>query len=250
MWKHPGVHGCLIPQIWLQAPDRCVCDVKPFLLAAEADSKSHAHPEIHLVPKVIIRSLFECFGLFLSNTQWNKVWNKEFTEAPTQADSRKPCTWTSSPFPWLPCGIRGVFGGSPPPGCHPQMEAHQHSPDSSSEECTVLEAPPGKNACPQHAGKVGKCIRQPIHTHDNQQKAEIQHWDCWRRLPEVCPLFLCHLRSPFHLQVADLYCSACECALCEDCVSEHEEHPKVALSQALEQHRSSLQEKLGTVQNR
>ncbi|XP_008301045.1 tripartite motif-containing protein 2 [Stegastes partitus] len=83
------------------------------------------------------------------------------------------------------------------------MEAHQHSPDSSSEECTVLEAPPGKNACPQHAGKV-----------------------------------------------ADLYCSACDVALCEDCVSEHEEHPKVALSQALEQHRSSLQERLGSVHNR
>uniref|UniRef100_A0AAQ5WW97 Tripartite motif-containing protein 2 n=1 Tax=Amphiprion ocellaris TaxID=80972 RepID=A0AAQ5WW97_AMPOC len=83
------------------------------------------------------------------------------------------------------------------------MEAHQHSPDSSSEECTVLEAPPGKNACPQHAGKV-----------------------------------------------ADLYCSACEVALCEDCVLEHEEHPKVALSQALEQHRISLQERLGSVNNR
>uniref|UniRef100_A0A4W6FG77 Tripartite motif-containing protein 2 n=1 Tax=Lates calcarifer TaxID=8187 RepID=A0A4W6FG77_LATCA len=83
------------------------------------------------------------------------------------------------------------------------MEAHQHSPDSSSEECTVLEAPPGKNTCPQHAGKV-----------------------------------------------AEMYCSACECALCEDCMSDHEEHPKVPLSQALEQHRSSLQERLGIVQNR
>ncbi|XP_034533032.1 LOW QUALITY PROTEIN: tripartite motif-containing protein 2-like [Notolabrus celidotus] len=83
------------------------------------------------------------------------------------------------------------------------MEAHQHSPDSSSEECTVLEAPPGKNACPQHAGKV-----------------------------------------------ADLYCSACECALCEDCVSEHAEHPQVPISQALEEHRSRLQESLGTVQTR
>ncbi|XP_075948323.1 tripartite motif-containing protein 2 isoform X1 [Anarhichas minor] len=83
------------------------------------------------------------------------------------------------------------------------MEAHQHSPDSSSEECTVLEAPPGKNTCPQHAGKV-----------------------------------------------AELFCSACECALCEDCVPDHEEHPKVPLSQALEQHRSSLQERLGGVQNR
>ncbi|XP_034470868.1 tripartite motif-containing protein 2-like [Hippoglossus hippoglossus] len=83
------------------------------------------------------------------------------------------------------------------------MEAHQHSPDSSSEECTVLEAPPGKNACPQHAGNV-----------------------------------------------ADLYCSACDCALCDDCVSDHEEHPRVPLSEALEQHRLSLQEKLGFVQNR
>ncbi|XP_047442322.1 tripartite motif-containing protein 2-like [Mugil cephalus] len=83
------------------------------------------------------------------------------------------------------------------------MEAHQHSPDSSSEECTVLEAPPGKNTCPQHAGKV-----------------------------------------------ADLYCSACGCALCEDCMSEHEEHPKVPLSQALEQHRNGLQERVVAVQNR
>ncbi|XP_051920168.1 tripartite motif-containing protein 2-like [Hippocampus zosterae] len=34
------------------------------------------------------------------------------------------------------------------------MAAHQHSPDSSSEECTVLEAPPTKDSCPQHGGKV------------------------------------------------------------------------------------------------
>lgn len=33
-------------------------------------------------------------------------------------------------------------------------------------------------------------------------------------------------------------------------MSEHEEHPKVPLSQALEQHRSSLQEKVAAVQNR
>uniref|UniRef100_A0A8C3G4M6 RING-type E3 ubiquitin transferase n=1 Tax=Cyclopterus lumpus TaxID=8103 RepID=A0A8C3G4M6_CYCLU len=45
-------------------------------------------------------------------------------------------------------------------------------------------------------------------------------------------------------QVAELFCSACESALCEDCVPDHEEHPKVPLSQALEQHRSSLQERL------
>ncbi|XP_015226417.1 PREDICTED: tripartite motif-containing protein 2-like [Cyprinodon variegatus] len=83
------------------------------------------------------------------------------------------------------------------------MEAHQHSPDTSSEECTVLEAPPSKNSCLQHAGKV-----------------------------------------------ADLYCSACECALCEDCLPAHEDHPKVVLSQALEQHRNRLQERLGAVQNR
>ncbi|KAF6720766.1 Tripartite motif-containing protein 2 [Oryzias melastigma] len=83
------------------------------------------------------------------------------------------------------------------------MEAHQHSPDSSSEECTVLEAPPGKNSCPQHAAKV-----------------------------------------------ADVYCSACECALCSDCVPEHEEHPKVPLSEALEHHRIILQERLGAVQTR
>uniref|UniRef100_A0A3P9LJA9 Tripartite motif-containing protein 2 n=1 Tax=Oryzias latipes TaxID=8090 RepID=A0A3P9LJA9_ORYLA len=83
------------------------------------------------------------------------------------------------------------------------MEAHQHSPDTSSEECTVLEAPPGKNSCPQHAAKV-----------------------------------------------ADVFCSACECALCSDCVPEHEQHPKVPLSQALEQHRSLLQERLGAVQTR
>ncbi|XP_060922276.1 tripartite motif-containing protein 2 isoform X1 [Limanda limanda] len=83
------------------------------------------------------------------------------------------------------------------------MEAHQHSPESSSEECTVLEAPPGKNNCPQHAGNV-----------------------------------------------ADLYCSACDCALCDDCVCDHEEHPRVPLCEALEQHRVRLQEKLGFVQNR
>lgn len=56
--------------------------------------------------------------------------------------------------------------------------------------------------------------------------------------------------SPFPLQVADLYCTDCECVLCEDCMSDHEEHPTIPLSQALEQHRSSLQERLGAVQNR
>uniref|UniRef100_A0AAX7VVB2 RING-type E3 ubiquitin transferase n=1 Tax=Astatotilapia calliptera TaxID=8154 RepID=A0AAX7VVB2_ASTCA len=56
--------------------------------------------------------------------------------------------------------------------------------------------------------------------------------------------------KPFNLQVADLYCSACKCALCEDCLPNHAEHPKVALSQALEQHRNNLQERLGTVQDR
>lgn len=61
---------------------------------------------------------------------------------------------TQSSFPWLQRPIRGAFGGSPPPGRCSQMDAHQHSPDSSSEECTVLEAPPGKNTCLQHAGKV------------------------------------------------------------------------------------------------
>ncbi|XP_037543263.1 tripartite motif-containing protein 2 [Nematolebias whitei] len=83
------------------------------------------------------------------------------------------------------------------------MEAHQHSPDSSSEECTVLEVPPSKNTCPQHAGKV-----------------------------------------------ADLYCPACECALCEDCVSDHIDHPKILLSEALEQNRSQLQERLEAIQGR
>ncbi|XP_075891336.1 tripartite motif-containing protein 2-like [Nelusetta ayraudi] len=83
------------------------------------------------------------------------------------------------------------------------MEAHQHSPDSSSEECTVLEAPPDKNSCPQHAGKV-----------------------------------------------ADQFCSSCMCALCEDCVSEHDGHPTVPLGPALEQHRSNLQERLGAAQSR
>uniref|UniRef100_A0A3B5LH65 RING-type E3 ubiquitin transferase n=1 Tax=Xiphophorus couchianus TaxID=32473 RepID=A0A3B5LH65_9TELE len=58
-------------------------------------------------------------------------------------------------------------------------------------------------------------------------------------------LLCCHFFS-----VADLYCSACECALCEDCLPAHEDHPKVALSQALEQHRSRLQERLGAVQSR
>ncbi|XP_077444944.1 tripartite motif-containing protein 2-like [Stigmatopora argus] len=36
------------------------------------------------------------------------------------------------------------------------MATHQHSPDSSSEECTVLEAPPPKDTCPQHGGKVSE----------------------------------------------------------------------------------------------
>jgi len=38
-----------------------------------------------------------------------------------------------------------------------RMEAQQASPDSSSEECTVLEALPGKGTtliCSQHKGKV------------------------------------------------------------------------------------------------
>uniref|UniRef100_A0A8C5HLX8 RING-type E3 ubiquitin transferase n=1 Tax=Gouania willdenowi TaxID=441366 RepID=A0A8C5HLX8_GOUWI len=83
------------------------------------------------------------------------------------------------------------------------MEAHQHSPDSSSEECTVLEAPPTKNSCLQHAGKV-----------------------------------------------AELYCSVCECALCEDCTPDHVDHPQVALSQELEGHRSCLQERLGAAKDR
>lgn len=47
------------------------------------------------------------------------------------------------------------------------MEAHQHSPDSSSEECTVLEAPPDKNSCPQHAGKV-RTSSSPSHFCHNQ----------------------------------------------------------------------------------
>ncbi|CAF90325.1 unnamed protein product, partial [Tetraodon nigroviridis] len=34
------------------------------------------------------------------------------------------------------------------------MEAGQRSPDSSSEECTVLEAPPPRNTCLRHAAKV------------------------------------------------------------------------------------------------
>uniref|UniRef100_A0A3B3CST1 Tripartite motif-containing protein 2 n=1 Tax=Oryzias melastigma TaxID=30732 RepID=A0A3B3CST1_ORYME len=58
------------------------------------------------------------------------------------------------------------------------------------------------------------------------------------------------LDSSPHLQVADVYCSACECALCSDCVPEHEEHPKVPLSEALEHHRIILQERLGAVQTR
>uniref|UniRef100_A0A3Q2DHW1 Tripartite motif-containing protein 2 n=1 Tax=Cyprinodon variegatus TaxID=28743 RepID=A0A3Q2DHW1_CYPVA len=60
-----------------------------------------------------------------------------------------------------------------------------------------------------------------------------------------------HLNSTtIQSDVADLYCSACECALCEDCLPAHEDHPKVVLSQALEQHRNRLQERLGAVQNR
>lgn len=58
------------------------------------------------------------------------------------------------------------------------------------------------------------------------------------------------VHPPSRLQVSDLYCSACECAVCEDCVPDHEDHAKVPLSEALEQHRSTLQERLGAVQNR
>ncbi|XP_056880208.1 tripartite motif-containing protein 2-like isoform X2 [Takifugu flavidus] len=51
---------------------------------------------------------------------------------------------------WLCTGIGGVSGGSSP------ADGGQSAfpRDSSSEECTVLEAPPTKNTCPQHAGKV------------------------------------------------------------------------------------------------
>lgn len=63
-------------------------------------------------------------------------------------------------------------------------------------------------------------------------------------LPRLAP------RSPCLPQVVDLYCSACGCALCEDCVTEHGEHPKIPFVQALEQHRGGLQERLGAVQNR
>uniref|UniRef100_A0A3P8V073 Tripartite motif containing 2b n=1 Tax=Cynoglossus semilaevis TaxID=244447 RepID=A0A3P8V073_CYNSE len=52
------------------------------------------------------------------------------------------------------------------------------------------------------------------------------------------------------LCVADKYCLTCECAVCEECILEHDDHPKVALCQALEQHRSLLQERLEATQNR
>lgn len=60
------------------------------------------------------------------------------------------------------------------------MEAGQHSPDSSSEECTVLEAPPPKNTCLQHAAKV--CVRDIVGGGGGQTRAWI-----W---------FLPRLRSP------------------------------------------------------
>lgn len=58
------------------------------------------------------------------------------------------------------------------------------------------------------------------------------------------------MNVPSPLQVSELYCSACERPLCEDCVSDHNEHPQVPLSRAVEQHRGALQARLGAVQNR
>uniref|UniRef100_A0A668AQD8 Tripartite motif-containing protein 2 n=1 Tax=Myripristis murdjan TaxID=586833 RepID=A0A668AQD8_9TELE len=67
----------------------------------------------------------------------------------------------------------------------------------------------------------------------------------------LSPFFTSLSTLPCHVQVTELYCSVCECAVCEDCVAGgHGEHPNVPLSQALAQHRSALQERLGTVQNR
>ncbi|XP_067117445.1 tripartite motif-containing protein 2 [Osmerus mordax] len=79
------------------------------------------------------------------------------------------------------------------------------SPDSSSEECTVLEARPPKAAtCPTHAGKV-----------------------------------------------LEWYCTGCECAVCEVCVSgDHDDHPTLLLSEALQQQRAHLEERLGAAQSR
>lgn len=51
-------------------------------------------------------------------------------------------------------------------------------------------------------------------------------------------------------QVAELYCSSCDGALCEDCAAQHDEHLKVPLSQALEQHRRRLQDRLDAAQSR
>ncbi|KAJ4921142.1 hypothetical protein JOQ06_024726 [Pogonophryne albipinna] len=61
------------------------------------------------------------------------------------------------------------------------MDPHQHSPESSSEECTVLEVPPpGRNACPQHAGKVAELILE-------QQRSVLQEQQgaAHSRLPEI-----------------------------------------------------------------
>lgn len=59
-----------------------------------------------------------------------------------------------------------------------------------------------------------------------------------------------HVAVAFGLQVSHLYCPACERALCEDCVPEHEDHPRLTLDQGLEQQRSHLREKLSLVHNR
>ncbi|XP_030631849.1 tripartite motif-containing protein 2 [Chanos chanos] len=87
------------------------------------------------------------------------------------------------------------------------MEVQQGSPDSSSEECTVVEALPGKGTaliCPQHKGKV-----------------------------------------------AELYCSVCEKAVCDDCVAgEHANHPNVLLTHAVEEQRKALLERVGAAKNR
>nr|XP_057922824.1 tripartite motif-containing protein 2-like isoform X2 [Doryrhamphus excisus] len=63
------------------------------------------------------------------------------------------------------------------------MEAQQHSPESSSEECTVLEAPPTKDTCPQHGGKVFDycCVcacalcDECVHDHKEHARTPIGH---------------------------------------------------------------------------
>lgn len=82
----------------------------------------------------------------------------------------------------FPCPVSGLcflypcIVGAVPPST--RMEAPQASPDSSSEECTVLEALPGKGTaliCSQHKGKV-RCSFFSAHIHINRHAIWLHRW--------------------------------------------------------------------------